>query len=239
MPTLSVEYIKHETGEFDEESVFQAILSKRDISRIEAVNQCCNLRWLDLSRNQIIRIENLDGLSQLVSLDLSHNKIQKVQALDTLLNLERLQLKANPISRLQDLEGLRPLKKLRHLHFQNIDRTDFCPICLSPEYRGKVRELCPDLVALDSRRKHLPDLDGEVESVEKGGDLSLPSPAPWFTPDELDFDDVGRPEAVAEALKPQLDDFEAALRECRAAFAEAEGVLKAQEVAASNGGAAS
>lgn len=110
MAVLTLEYIKTETGEFDEESVFQAILTKRSISLIDAVNKCCNLRWLDLSQNQIIRMENLDGLAQLMSLDLSHNKIQKVQSLEGMPNLERLKLKSNPISRIQDLEGLRCAK---------------------------------------------------------------------------------------------------------------------------------
>mmetsp|Transcript_98039 Transcript_98039/g.282799 ORF Transcript_98039/g.282799 Transcript_98039/m.282799 type:complete len:238 (+) Transcript_98039:72-785(+) len=232
MPALSVEYIKHETGEFDEESVFQAILAKKDIPRIEAINRCCNLRWLDLSSNQIIRIENLEGLTQLASLDLSHNKIQKVQCMEPLVNLERLQLKNNPISRLQDLDGLRPLQKLRHLHFQNVDGTDFCPVCLKPEYRSKVRELCPDLSALDSRRKHLPDLDTEVDAAQKVGELSLPEPQPWFNPGDLDLEDICKPEAIEDALKSQVDEFSSALQECHAAFREADEVLRLQAAAA-------
>jgi len=231
MPTLTLEYIKAETGEFDEESVFQAILTKRSISLIDAVNKCCNLRWLDLSQNQIIRMENLDGLAQLTSLDLSHNKIQKVQHLDGMPNLERLKLKANPISRIEDIEGLRVAHKLRHLHFQNVDCSDFCPICLKPEYRRTIREMLPDLFSFDSKRKHLPDLDKEVANIQTLSEVELAEPEPWFSKDDLDFDGVQSAEMLAADLQPQVDAFEAALRDCQATFAEASEVLKLQDVA--------
>mmetsp|Transcript_106633 Transcript_106633/g.340261 ORF Transcript_106633/g.340261 Transcript_106633/m.340261 type:complete len:237 (+) Transcript_106633:108-818(+) len=230
MPSLSLEYIKHETGEFDEESIFQAILTKRSIPKIEAVNLCINLRWLDLSNNQIIRIENLDGLSQLVSLDLSSNKISKVENLGGVEMLERLKLRANPISRIQDLEGLRPLKKLKHLHFQNIDGSDFCPVCLKAEYKRNVMELCPDLVALDSKRKGMPDLDKEIKFFEDAQSFTLPEAESWFTKDDLDMQDIQCPQMVAAMMQPQVGEFESALKDCEAVFKEAEGLLRLQEL---------
>ncbi|CAK0855482.1 unnamed protein product, partial [Prorocentrum cordatum] len=153
MAALTVEYIKNQTGEFDEQSVFQAILSHRSIPRIaDGASRCCNLRWLDLSHNAIIRIENLDGLAQLVCLDLSFNKVSKVENLQGMQSLERLWLKSNPVSRLSDLDGLESARQLRHLSLQNIDASDFCPVCLQVGYRTKVRELLPELAALDSKR---------------------------------------------------------------------------------------
>ncbi|CAK0855485.1 unnamed protein product, partial [Prorocentrum cordatum] len=114
MAALTVEYIKNQTGEFDEQSVFQAILSHRSIPRIaDGASRCCNLRWLDLSHNAIIRIENLDGLAQLVCLDLSFNKVSKVENLQGMQSLERLWLKSNPVSRLSDLDGLESARQLR------------------------------------------------------------------------------------------------------------------------------
>eukprot|EP00421_Protoceratium_reticulatum_P075564 CAMPEP_0168431326 /NCGR_PEP_ID=MMETSP0228-20121227/38327_1 /TAXON_ID=133427 /ORGANISM="Protoceratium reticulatum, Strain CCCM 535 (=CCMP 1889)" /LENGTH=230 /DNA_ID=CAMNT_0008445437 /DNA_START=27 /DNA_END=715 /DNA_ORIENTATION=- len=230
MVVLTLEYIKQHTGEFDEESVFQAILSHREIVRIDAVNKCCNLRWLDLSRNQIVRMENLDGLAQLVCLDLSYNKIQKVQGLEGLQSLERLQLKSNPISRLMDLEGLRAAQKLRHLHFRNVDNTDFCPVCLQEEYQRQIRELCPELLALDSRRKHLPDLEKEVLRLEKQSELEMPEPEPWFGPEDLRGDDIQDPELIAALMKPHVDEFEAAVQDCKAALREAEALMRAHDL---------
>eukprot|EP00929_Paragymnodinium_shiwhaense_P072129 TRINITY_DN36612_c0_g3_i1.p1 TRINITY_DN36612_c0_g3~~TRINITY_DN36612_c0_g3_i1.p1 ORF type:complete len:238 (+),score=75.80 TRINITY_DN36612_c0_g3_i1:98-811(+) len=228
MTTLTLEYIKCATGEFDPETVFQAILSGRSISRIDAVGQCCNLRWLDLSRNQIYRIEGLEGLVQLSVLDLSFNKIPKVEGLDGLGKLERLDLRSNPISRIQDLDGLSAARKsLKHLRLQNIDGKDFCPVCLQTEYKKTVHELCGELVALDSKRKHLPDLEAEVARLEKFPEIELPTPEPWFTKDDLDPGDLQDPEAIASAVQPQVEEFEKALAECKAAMKEAEEVLAA------------
>lgn len=229
MAVLTLEYIKAETGEFDEESVFQAILSKRGISLIDAVNKCINLRWLDLSRNQIIRIENLDGLAKLASLDLSHNKIQKIQGLQGMPILERLKLQNNPISRTQDLEDLRAAPSLRHLQLQNVDGSDFCPVCLQPEYRRDIREMCPDLVALDSRRKHLPDLDKEAADLEFGGGIDLPEADAWFSKEDLDLSEVMNADTLGAIMQPHVAEFDAALKGCQDAFKEAEDLLKLQE----------
>jgi len=56
MTVLTLEYLKHATGEFDAETIFQAILSNRSIQRIDAVNQCCNLRppW-NLARQPLLQ----------------------------------------------------------------------------------------------------------------------------------------------------------------------------------------
>lgn len=233
MVVLTLEYIKHITGEFDAQSVFQVILSNKAISRIDALSQCCNLRWLDLSRNQIIRIENLEGLSQLVSLNMSFNKIPKITGLETLQNLERLQLRSNTVSRLQDLEGLKEAPKLRHLQLQNIDVTEFCPVCLQPGYKDRVRALCPDLVALDSRRFHLPDLDKEMERIERQSESALPEPEPWFPRgcSELDIEGLLDAEVIDVSLRPSVQAYEAALAECQNVLKEADELLRLQDMA--------
>mmetsp|Transcript_18048 Transcript_18048/g.56818 ORF Transcript_18048/g.56818 Transcript_18048/m.56818 type:complete len:181 (-) Transcript_18048:78-620(-) len=176
-------------------------------------------------------MENLEGLAQLVSLDLSFNKIQKVQNLEGMQSLERLKLKANPISRLQDLEGLRPARKLRHLHLRNIDNSDFCPVCLQEDYLRTVKELCPDLAALDSRRGHLPDLEREVQKLDELRGLELPEPDPWFTPEDLVLSGPQDPDPIEALMQPHMDDFEAALGDCRSALKEAEELLRLQELA--------
>mmetsp|Transcript_9506 Transcript_9506/g.13277 ORF Transcript_9506/g.13277 Transcript_9506/m.13277 type:complete len:236 (-) Transcript_9506:138-845(-) len=232
MAELTLEYVKRAAGEFDPEIIFQVILSNRGIFRIDSLSECCNLRWLDLSKNGIVTIENLEGLAQLSFLDLSDNKIQKIQNLGGLPTLERLKLLANPISRLQDLGGLQDVPSLRHLQLRNIDSTDFCPVCLNPDYQSKVFELCPDLVALDSKRRMLPDLEVEMEKGLKGPvDIAIPEPEPWFTPEALQFDEEASVEKMNSALKPHMDDFEAALSECKGALREVEDLLKTQGLA--------
>lgn len=228
MTALTLEYVLHATGEFDAETIFQAILSNRSFSRIEGVSRCCNLRWLDLSHNQIIRMENLDGLAHLVTLDLSFNKLGKIQNLQGMSALERLKLKSNPISRSQDLEGLQAVPKLRHLNLQNIDNTDFCPVCFQDDYRRTVLEYCPELVALDSRRRQLPDLEKELQRLDDVGDVELPEPTPWLGPKDLSLDDVQSHEGVALAMQPHIKDFEAAMTDVCEALKEAEELLKAQ-----------
>merc|ERR1712224_2140 len=161
----SLEYIKHETGEFDEECVFHAKLQRRNFTTINGFSSCVNLRWLDLSHNQIFRMENLEGLTQLLFLDLSYNKIPRVQSLEGTSNLERLRLQSNPITRLMDLDGLRALDKIKHLQSQHIDGSDPCPVCEKTEFKRTIYELCPSLVSLDSKRKHLPDLEREIRFV--------------------------------------------------------------------------
>eukprot|EP00441_Pelagodinium_beii_P014725 CAMPEP_0197668062 /NCGR_PEP_ID=MMETSP1338-20131121/68178_1 /TAXON_ID=43686 ORGANISM="Pelagodinium beii, Strain RCC1491" /NCGR_SAMPLE_ID=MMETSP1338 /ASSEMBLY_ACC=CAM_ASM_000754 /LENGTH=223 /DNA_ID=CAMNT_0043247413 /DNA_START=1 /DNA_END=672 /DNA_ORIENTATION=+ len=221
--------MKNATGEFDEESVFQAVLTSRSITQIEPLGRCCNLRWLDLSKNQITRMEGLKGLAQLVSLDLSSNKIPKVQELDGMPILERLQLQANAIARVQDLEGLKAGTKLRHLNLQNVDGSDFCPVCLETEYQRTVKQMLPGLVALDSKRLHLPDLDKEIRKCNDLGEMEIPELEPWFTPGDLDLGDLQHPEALEAAMNSQVQEFKDAMQECEGVLKEAEDLLKLQE----------
>eukprot|EP00928_Gymnodinium_smaydae_P079825 TRINITY_DN63667_c0_g1_i1.p1 TRINITY_DN63667_c0_g1~~TRINITY_DN63667_c0_g1_i1.p1 ORF type:complete len:240 (+),score=60.50 TRINITY_DN63667_c0_g1_i1:118-837(+) len=225
MTVLTLEYIKQATGEFDAETVFQAILSDKSIQRIDAIGRCCNLRWLDLSRNQIVKMENLRGLSELVFLDLSFNKIEVVQGLAGLAKLEKIGLQSNPIARLQDLEGLGDLRKLKHVHFQNIDGTDSCPVCSLPDYKKTVLELCPNLDALDSKRRMLPDIAAEVRALEQPIKLDLPEPEKWFSREDLDFEEVQDADAIAAQLDPQVAELESAMAECKSAMQEAESLL--------------
>ncbi|CAE7306127.1 Lrrc61 [Symbiodinium natans] len=212
MPPLTVEYLKHATGEFDEESVFQAILPNRSITRIDQLGKCCNLRWLDLSKNQIVRMENLEGLSQLVSASWQHESVRVVQDLSGAPKLERLMLKANPISKIQDLEGLKTSRSLRHLSFQNVDNSDACPVCALPEYAKSLRSLCPELLALDSKRLRLPDLDREIRRLDEQNAVAIPEPQPWFSPEDLDLGEMQTTEVIEEALKDRMQEFEARIR---------------------------
>lgn len=226
MTELTVEYLKHAVGEFDVETIFQASLASRSIHRIDALSQCSNLRWLDLSRNQIFRMENLDGLVHLMKLDLSHNKISKIQGLDGLDALEFLHVKNNPISRLEDLNGLRSVPKLQHLQLRNIDKTDFCPVCFQDQYKSRIYELVPGLVALDSQRKHLPDLDEQIARMHVSEEIVLPDPEPWFSEKDLDLSDIKSHDAFNAELQPHVKELETAMEDCQDALKEAEQLLK-------------
>ncbi|CAE7943482.1 unnamed protein product [Symbiodinium necroappetens] len=166
-------------------------------------------------------MENLDGLSQLVSVDLSFNKISKVQDLSGTPKLERLMLKANPISKIQDLEGLKASRSLRHLSFQNVDNSDACPVCSLPEYAKSLRSLCPELLALDSKRLRLPDLDREIRRLDEQNAVDIPEPRPWFSAEELDLGEMQTSEVIEEALKDRIGEFEAAMADCKQVFREA------------------
>ena len=74
--TLTLEYLKAVTDQFDVATVFKLLLQKKMIRRLDkSLSLCINIRFLDLSYNDITRIENLDKLQFLEYMDLSHNKI--------------------------------------------------------------------------------------------------------------------------------------------------------------------
>ena len=104
-------------------------------------------------------------------------------------------------------------------------------MCLQPGYERAVLDLCPNLVALDSRRKHLPDLSKEIQILEESSDFKLPEPEPWLTPDMLNVEDLISEKVISEALQPHVDEFGAALAECNKALEEVEQLLNAQHLA--------
>lgn len=225
---LSADYLKLATGEFDLQTIFQLVLREKGLKKIEgAVDQCINMRWLDLSHNGIIRIEGMAHLVNLQVLDLSFNKVQKIEHLDGLKTLHTLRLTNNPISRLQDLEGLKARREtLRHLSLKQIDGSEACPVCLAPEYKEKVYELIPDLYSLDSQRKHLPELNFD-EKYLVDPEFEMPEPEDWLKPDGLsNLDGLFDEAEVERQLRPKIDEFEKALAACREALDEGDELLR-------------
>jgi Leucine-rich repeat (LRR) protein len=227
MAMLSEEYLKLAAGEFDLKTIFQLILREKSIKRIEgAVDQCINIRWLDLSQNGIIKLENMSRLANLQFMDLSHNKLQKIQNLDGLKALHTLRLLNNPIFRLQDLEGLRARRpSLKHLSLKQIDGSEACPVCLTPLYKEKVYEELPNLYALDSQRKHLPELFFD-EKYLIDPQFEMPEPQDWLKSGDCDLDGLFDEAEVERKLRPKIDEFEKALAECRAALDEGDELLR-------------
>jgi len=83
----------------------------------------------------------------------------------------------------------------------------------------------------------LPDLDNEIQSVEKMQvAVDLPEPEPWFTKEDLDPNAGGLPSSddIAIAMKPHMDEYENAMDECRRALEEAEELLKLQDLSPSD-----
>jgi Leucine-rich repeat (LRR) protein len=67
---------------------------------IESLEECTNLRELDLSENSIEKIKGLDALTALEHLNLSANSITKWEGLATLKALQHLDLSSNGLIRL-------------------------------------------------------------------------------------------------------------------------------------------
>ncbi len=67
---------------------------------IESLEECTNLRELDLSQNIIEKIKGLDTLTSLEVLNLSENAITKWEGLATLKALQTLDLSSNGLTRL-------------------------------------------------------------------------------------------------------------------------------------------
>lgn len=221
---LSDEYVKIATGEFDLHTVFHIELSGRSISRIDALDQCINLRWVDLSRNWVSVIENISGLANLQVLDLSFNRIEQIQNLSDLTALETLRLQGNRIARLEDLDGLTETKHLQHLSLKNVDGGDGCPVCSVEGYCHRVQEICPSLVALDGQRRDCPELTFDPKYGQKPAYVAPPT-QPWIKPSDGHINGFDM-EGINREIKPLLDEFDAALQLCEAALQDGQNLLE-------------
>ncbi|CAD7940321.1 unnamed protein product [Amoebophrya sp. A120] len=165
---LTAQQLKSETGEFDLQTVFRLVLSKKRIrSPVDVLERLVNLRFLDLSENEITTLgSSLTNLSFLEHADFSSNKLSKCENLPVQGALRVLRLQNNPISRVADLEGLRGQDKLEHISFQDVDNVNArqCPVCLHPQYRVTLlnESNLRNLKSLDGERLHLPDLNEKI-----------------------------------------------------------------------------
>ncbi|MBN2736034.1 MAG: leucine-rich repeat domain-containing protein [Spirochaetales bacterium] len=92
----------------------ELILSELNISDLDGLQYCTNVRSLDLSYNSIENIYEIGHLHQLEDLDLSHNAIEEIEDLIKLESLENLYLDDNQI------EDISPLLKLPNLKFVSL-----------------------------------------------------------------------------------------------------------------------
>ncbi len=116
------------------------------IERIEGLEGCPNLEWLDLSFNSIKVIENIEHLSKLTDLSLQSNQITTVEGLTGMPDLSCLSMGDNSIKSMDGLLSLRPFTKLKLVSFTGN------PIVSDPEYRAYAVSHIPSLVYLDYRR---------------------------------------------------------------------------------------
>ncbi len=101
---------KNELMSFDED----LDLSGYDIADLKGVENCVNIRSLNLSGNRLDKITYLSGLERLESLYLAENNIRSIDSLKGLKSLRELDVSFNEIS------DISVLKKLGNLRYVNI-----------------------------------------------------------------------------------------------------------------------
>lgn len=82
------------------------VAAYRDISNLEGIQHCTDLRYLALDDNEIIDISALSNLNDLTSLSMSDNQIVDISVLSNLTNLTWLYLNTNRIVDISALSGL-------------------------------------------------------------------------------------------------------------------------------------
>lgn len=175
---LSERLIIQKSSTFDLEAAFLLNLSDQGIEDIgPAINECVNLRELDLSRNRITGLSGFNGekLVKLASLNLVNNNITSLAMLDALPSLHHLHLQGNKLMETGELKMLATkLPSLKSLHFQNLSGMNANPLCGEANYEHSVREAFPFLQVLDGRMlqedfaiyRELPDPDAFAADEE-------------------------------------------------------------------------
>ena len=96
----------------DLETVEELVLMSGYITDLSGIEQCVNLKHLDLSGNSVSDISAISNLKKLETLDLSGNSVSNLAPLTNLTNLQTLVVKNNLVS---DLTGLESLKNITDL----------------------------------------------------------------------------------------------------------------------------
>ncbi|XP_033741775.1 centrosomal protein of 97 kDa-like [Pecten maximus] len=79
------------------------ICDKNNVSKIENLERCHNLKQLSLSGNRLVRMTGIGKLKNLTVLNLPNNSIVAVEGLKELLQLEWLNLSGNSIKAMENL----------------------------------------------------------------------------------------------------------------------------------------
>ena len=161
------EYLKAITGKFDLETVFTLDLSKKSISKTNAISKCTSIIFLNLSKNKISSISGLIQLKTLEFLDLSFNNISSIDGMENLINIKHLKLHGNNINGPLDSK-FKKWKKIEKLTFQimsleNDEINTKKPICKIENYRNLIFELFPSLKMLDGIPKGMETFEIQEE----------------------------------------------------------------------------
>ncbi|VDI14863.1 centrosomal protein CEP97 [Mytilus galloprovincialis] len=88
------------------------ILDKNNISKIENLQKCLNLKQLSVAGNRLVRMNGVSNLTNLTVLNLPNNSIVSIEGLKDLTSLAWLNLSGNSIKAIENLSGS---INLRHL----------------------------------------------------------------------------------------------------------------------------
>ena len=165
---LTVDLIKASSSRFTPFLTFILELQGQGIREIASLDQCPNLRHLNLSRNSISKIKGLEQCVNLVYLNLGYNQVVQVEGLSACVLIKRLDLTGNRVGSLSSLAHLQGLPGLLHLSFQTFGLSDPNPICGTASYRQEILALLPKLKSLDGHRRNADPVTSisEVESYD-------------------------------------------------------------------------
>lgn len=158
MAQISENMIKMHSCTFDLEAVrvlCLASLGIRSIMRADAINECKNLRILNLSSNRLTKIGGLDGTKviSLQTLILSDNQISSFADVSSIPSLLHLDLKGNQITSVASLKPLgSKFPSLQSLALQEIASGNSNPVCRIQGYKKEIMETFPFLLVLDGQR---------------------------------------------------------------------------------------
>ena len=153
------------------------------LREIASLDQCPNLRHLNLSRNQITKIKGLEACTSLAYLSLAYNQIVVVEGLAQCTELKRFDLTANRVASITGLSHIQALPALTHVSFQTFGLTDANPVCQTASYRSEVLALVPKLKSLDGHRRNaqvmmsMSDLD--AYDINPASFQAKLDPKPW------------------------------------------------------------
>ena len=149
---LGIQNIKNKTEDEAMNALLHAKvvrLDNRQIKEIDGLELVDKVERIYLQGNYIEKIENLDFHTKLTWLNLSDNYICKIENLKHLVNLKVLDLSLNNISSENaDFSNL-PKKKLTVL---NVYGNPCSNMENNANYRSKIRQQCPQILALDGGR---------------------------------------------------------------------------------------
>ncbi|XP_047406759.1 leucine-rich repeat and IQ domain-containing protein 1 isoform X3 [Sciurus carolinensis] len=129
-------------------------LRRCGLTSLQSLNNCKNLKYIDVQENHIVTI-NCENLENLCVVLLNKNQLSSFHGLDGCINIQNLELSYNKITRIGGLESLKNLQQLIVDHNQLISTKVLCET--------------PTIIYLDCSYNHLTD----VEGIENCGLLQI------------------------------------------------------------------